>query len=135
MTMKLHHRPFNTDLGLLILRAFVGMTMMVSHGWGKMTRLLEGNTDFADVFGMGEAPSLVLAVFAEVICSALLTLGLFTRWALIPLMITMLVAVFYIHANDPFSKQEFGLLFLVPYISLFFTGPGKYSIDALINKR
>jgi putative oxidoreductase len=123
------------DLGLLILRSFVGLTMLYSHGWGKLSRLIAGDTGFADVFGMGEPISLILAVFAEVVCSVFLAFGLYTRIALIPLIITMLVAVFYIHADDPFSKQEFGLLYLIPYVTLFFTGPGKFSLDAFIKPR
>ncbi|MEQ9186796.1 MAG: DoxX family protein [Cryomorphaceae bacterium] len=126
----LQMKPIHTDAGLLILRVFIGLTMLFSHGWGKMARMLDGNFEFVGVLGLGEAPSLFLAVFAEVICSAFLAVGLFTRFALIPLMTTMLVAVFYIHMDDPFSKQEFGLLYLIPYIALFLTGPGKFSLDA-----
>lgn len=130
----LHTKPLHTDAGLLILRVFIGLTMLFSHGWGKMERVLEGNFEFVDVMGIGEAPSLILAVFAEVVCSAFLALGLFTRLALVPLITTMLVAVFYVHMDDPFSKQEFGLLYLIPYVVLFLTGPGKYSIDAKLFK-
>lgn len=130
MKGKLHTRALNLDAGLLILRVFVGLTMLFSHGWGKMLKVFDGDFGFADVLGMGPTVSLLLAVFAEVICSAFLALGWYTRFALIPLIITMLVAVFIIHADDPFSKQEFGLLYLIPYFALFLTGPGKYSLDA-----
>lgn len=103
--------------------------MAFSHGWGKLQGLLEGDLSFADPISIGEAPSLVMTVFAEFVCGILVALGLFTRAALVPLIITMVVAVFIVHADDPFSKQEFGLLFLVPYITLFLTGPGKFSLD------
>lgn len=132
--LLLKSKPINYDVGLLILRVFVGVTMLASHGWGKMMKLIAGDTGFADVLGLGETASLTLAVFAEVICSLFLALGLFTRATLIPLIITMLVAVFVIHGDDPFSKKEFGLLYLIPYITLLLTGPGKYSIDKLISK-
>ncbi|NQV53350.1 MAG: DoxX family protein [Flavobacteriales bacterium] len=127
-------KALHIDAGLLLLRVFVGLTMLFSHGWGKMMRMLDGDFGFADVMGIGEAPSLMLAVFAEVICSLFLALGLFTRFSLVPLIITMLVAVFYIHGDDPFAKQEFGLLFLIPYVTLFLTGPGKFSLDAKLNR-
>lgn len=103
--------------------------MAYSHGWGKLQKMLGGDMSFADPLGVGEEVSLVLAVFAEVVCAILVALGLFTRAALIPLIITMMVAVFIIHADDPFGKQEFGLLYLVPYVTLFLTGPGKISLD------
>ena len=103
--------------------------MAYSHGWGKFQKMLGGDFGFADPLGVGEEVSLVLTVFAEFVCGILVSLGLFTRAALVPLIITMLVAVFIIHSDDPFSKQEFGLLYLVPYITLFLAGPGKLSLD------
>ena len=123
------NKPFQADLGLLLLRLASGGIMAYSHGWGKMQRVLEGELGFADPIGVGELPSLVLTVFAELVCGVLVALGLFTRAALVPLIITMVVAVFIVHADDPFSKQEFGLLYLVPYVALFLTGPGKFSLD------
>ena len=123
------NRPFATDLGLLLLRLASGGFMAYSHGWGKLQKLLSGDMGFADPIGIGEELSFVLTVFAEFLCGILVALGLFTRAALIPLMITMAVAVFIVHADDPFSKQEFGLLFLVPYVTLFLAGPGKFSLD------
>lgn len=123
------NRPIATDLGLLFLRLAAGGMMAYSHGWGKLQGMLEGDLSFADPIGIGETPSLILTVFAEFFCGILVALGLFTRAALIPLIITMVVAVFIIHADDPFSKQEFGLLYLAPYLALLLTGPGKLSLD------
>jgi len=40
-----------------------------------------------------------------------------------------------VHAGDPWQRQEFALLFLVPFLTLVFTGPGHYSIDGLIRWR
>lgn len=122
-------KPFQTDLGLLLLRLASGGFMAYSHGWSKLQGVLAGDLGFADPIGLGEVPSLFLTVFAEFVCGILVALGLFTRLALVPLIITMIVAVFIIHAEDPFGKQEFGLLFLIPYLTLFLTGPGKFSLD------
>lgn len=123
------HTPIASNLGLLLLRLAAGGMMAYAHGWGKLQRMLNGEMGFADPIGIGEELSLILAVFAEFLCGLLVVLGLFTRAALIPLIITMVVAVFIVHADDPFSKQEFGLLYLVPYLTLFLTGPGAYSLD------
>lgn len=122
-------RPIATDLGLLLLRLASGGMMAYSHGWGKLQKMLSGDFGFADPIGVGEEASLMLTVFAEFVCGILVALGLFTRAALVPLMVTMVVAVFIIHADDPFSKQEFGLLYLIPYVALFLAGPGKLSLD------
>jgi putative oxidoreductase len=122
------------DLSLLMLRLAAGGFMAFSHGWPKFNRAMEGDMGFADPIGVGETPSLILTIFAEMACGVLVAAGLFTRLALIPLIVTMAVAVFIIHADDPFGDKEHALLFLVPYVALLFTGPGKWSLDALVRK-
>jgi putative oxidoreductase len=122
-----------SDLALLILRVSTG-AMMLTHGWPKLANYAERSLNFRDPIGIGSAFSLQLAIFAEVICALLIIVGLATRVALIPLIITMTVAAFIVHADDPFSKQELALLYLFPFISLLFLGPGRFSVDALIKK-
>ena len=85
--------------------------------------------------GLGPAVSLALVVFAEFFCSILLVIGFMTRAALIPLIITMAVAVFSAHSGDIFGKGELAALYLVTYTSLLLTGPGRYSIDGIISRR
>ena len=70
-----------------------------------------------------------MASFAEVFCAALVVIGLTTRLAAIPLVIMMLVAAGVVHWDDPFGKKEFAVLFLVPFLTLLLTGPGRYSLD------
>jgi putative oxidoreductase len=123
------------DIALFIARVSVGIFMLV-HGLPKMISLFSAEPiQFVPVFGLSPAISLALAVFAEVFCSILLIAGLGTRLAVIPLIVTMLVAVFVIHINDPFAKQELGLHYLLVYTILFITGSGKISIDYLIAGR
>ena len=120
-----------SDLGLLVLRVSIGLMMAFSHGLGKVEKFFAGGEiKFPDPIGIGSSASLFLAGFTEFFLSLLLVVGLATRIVTIPLAITMLVAAFIIHGADPFAKKEFALLYLVPYITLFFTGPGKYSLDA-----
>lgn len=118
-----------TDVGLLILRTGAGLSIAVGHGWGKAMRLVEGNTSFADPIGIGELPSLVLATFAELVCALLVVVGLRTRWAALPVVVTMAVAAFLQHAGDPFGKRELAVVYGVVFLALAFTGGGRYSID------
>jgi putative oxidoreductase len=120
------------DVVLLLLRIGVGAMMLV-HGLPKLELLMAGGEiQFPVVMGMNPTLSLILAVFAEFFCSILLILGLTTRFATIPLIITMLVAVFVIHANDPFANQELGLHYLLAYLALLILGAGKFSVDAFL---
>jgi putative oxidoreductase len=84
--------------------------------------LLSGKIEFMNFFGIGVKTSLILAVLAEVLCSLFVLMGLFTRFTVIPLIITMLVAVFIVHGNDAFAKQEMALLYLFHYILIFVAG-------------
>jgi putative oxidoreductase len=124
-----------SDLGLLLVRLLAG-GMMLTHGLPKFDRLFgEGPVKFADPFGLGSEISLGLVLFAEVGCSILVMLGFKTRWATIPLMITMLVAAFYAHAADPFGKKELSLLFFTLFLSILISGGGRYSLDYMMVKK
>ncbi|GAB2479064.1 DoxX family protein [Algoriphagus taiwanensis] len=119
------------DLGLLLVRLLTG-GMMLTHGIPKIGRLFgDGPVRFADPFGLGPEVSLSMAIFAEVICSGLIIMGFKTRWATIPLMITMLVAAFYAHWNDPFGKKELPLLYFAAFLGLLLSGGGKFSVDGI----
>src|SRR5690606_215545 len=122
--------PEQVNIVILLMRIGVAVMMLV-HGLPKLEMLLSGEAiEFPSVMGLSPALSLILAVFAEVLCSLLILFGFGTRLATIPLIITMLVAVFYIHAGDPFAAQELGLQYLMVYLVLLILGSGKYSLDA-----
>lgn len=124
-----------TDLGLLMLRLTVGGLMLVQHGWPKLQKLMsEDPIKFADPLGTGPEIALYLTVFAEFICAILIMIGGLTRLSAIPLIITMFVAAFIIHSDDPFKKQEFALLYLIPFLLLLMTGAGRFSLDAFLKK-
>lgn len=123
------------DFGLLFLRVSIGAMMILGHGVGKLQSLLAGNGAFPDPLGIGSTPSLVLAVVGELVAPALVVLGWKTRWAAIPPAITMLVAAFVFHGNDPWSNKELPLLFAVPFLTLVFTGGGRYALDAMLARR
>jgi putative oxidoreductase len=107
---------------------------MVPHGYSKLMSFAERSEKFPDPLGVGHVTSMVLVVFAEFFCSIFLLMGLFTRMALIPLITAMAVAVLVIHSGDPFGDKEHALLFLLPYLGLFLTGPGSWSLDRLLKK-
>lgn len=119
------------DLGLLFLRVFAGGTMLLSHGIPKFMKFAQLAERFPDPLGVGSKFSLVLAVFAEVVCAVLLILGLATRLASVPLLSTMIVAFFVVHALDPFAQKELAFLYGAIFLALAVSGPGNFSLDQI----
>jgi len=132
MNKWLSIQSWKSDIVLLLARLVLGGSMAFVHGLPKFEKLMgAGEIKFYSFLGLGAEISLGLAVFAEFFASLLLAIGFYTRFSLIPLIFTMAVAAFAVHGDDPFSKMEKSLLYLVAYLVLLFIGPGKISLDYL----
>lgn len=123
------------SFALLLLRITLG-GLIIPYGYMKMTHFAQWSSGFTDPFHVGSTASYILVIFAEFFCGIFVVLGLMTRFATIPLIITMAVVVFYVnHGHFTGDKQEIvPTLFLAGFIALLFTGPGKISMDRLIGK-
>lgn len=115
-------------LALLILRIGFG-GFLLTHGIPKINRLFESPIKFADPFGIGDTPTLILALIGEVVAPIFIIIGFKTKLAAIPSAITMAVAAFIIHAKDDLATKEHALLFMFAFVAIFLAGAGKYSID------
>ena len=120
--MLFNSEPISEDFGQLALRLGFGGTMFWQHGWPKLMQFSERMDDFADPLGVGPFLSLAMIVLAEVVCAALITLGMWTRAACVPLIIAMAVAVFIVHGDDPFGNKELAMLYLIGYVIILFNG-------------
>ncbi|NQD70549.1 DoxX family protein [Sphingobacterium shayense] len=125
---------FSSNFGALILRVGFGILMIPNHGYVKLIEFNERRDSFLSFMGLGGTFSLGLAIFAEFFCSIFLVLGLFTRFATIPLLITTLV-IFSVHDWELLGKYELGTAFFVGYLALLFIGPGKFSLDYLLFRK
>ncbi|MEP1032333.1 DoxX family protein [Ekhidna sp.] len=123
----------HTNLTSLILRVGFG-GMMLTHGWGKFNSLMSGDFSFADPVGIGETPTLILAVLAEFIFPILLILGYKTRISAVLPALTMIVAAFIVHADDPWNNKEFPLLYFLGFSAIYLLGSGEYSLDWKLKK-
>lgn len=121
------------NIATLVLRLGFGILMIPQHGLPKLLEFSTRKLDFMSFMGLGSTVSLSLAIFAELFCSILLILGLCTRLAIIPLLITTLV-IMNLHQWEFFGKYELVPAFMFGYIAILLLGPGKYSLDAVITK-
>lgn len=129
--LKLSFLPKSSDYGLLILRVALGFSMLLLHGRGKMLNFAATAEKFPALFGLPSNVNAGLAVFAEVICSALLIAGLFTRFAALMLAFTMSTAFFIVHKSTLVGEHsgELAMVYLFGYVTLFLAGGGKISVD------
>jgi putative oxidoreductase len=122
------------DIGALVLRLTFGGILLAAHGMPKAMNYSALIGAFPDPIGLGSSASLLLTLFAEVVCAGLIVLGLFTRYATIPAFITMFVAAMVVHSADPFGKKELAVVYMLGFLAIFFIGPGYYSMDRIFRR-
>jgi putative oxidoreductase len=122
------------NIAMLLLRISFGAVLMVKHGFAKVMNFATLEHTFYNFLGFGPKFSLILVLFAEIFCSLLIVLGLFTRWACIPLIIAMLVVIFGADAGKDFLDSELAIFYLTAFTTLLFCGPGRISVDGMIGK-
>lgn len=130
--LRLDFVPRSNDLALLVLRLWVGLSMLILHGWDKFMNFEEKSQKFMTLFGLGPKVSLGMAVFGEVFASILIACGLFTRFGALCGAITMSVAFFLAHKGvlkGP-GNGELAYLYLAAYVVLLIAGGGRFSADA-----
>lgn len=130
------------DIGILILRVFVGLTV-AAHGAQKLFGIfggpgVSGNTQLVESHGFRPGrPYAYLLGIAECVGGALMAMGLFTPVAAAAVIGVMTAAVVAVHIRNGFFVTDNG--FEYPFalaaaaVALAFTGPGPYSVDALLD--
>lgn len=116
----------------LLARISVG-AVFVETGWGKLHNLpkvVEFFTELGIPFPQFQAP---FVATNEFVCGALILVGLLTRFATVPLIISMIVALITAKKSDIASATDlFGLseyLYIVIFVWLLIRGAGCLSVD------
>lgn len=118
-----------------LARLVVG-TVFFQSGWGKLNDLQKVVEYFTELGLPMPAFHAQLAATAEFVCGGLLLLGLATRFAVVPLIVTMIVAIRTAlwdqveGVSSLFTMVEF--LYIVLCIWLGVTGAGPFSLDWLL---
>jgi putative oxidoreductase len=125
-------------LVLLVARLTVGV-LFVSTGWGKVHHLAKVTEFFTELGIPMPAVNAVVASFAELVCGALLVVGLASRLASLPLVATMVVALLTAKRDDIHGLADlFGLVewtYIALLLVIAVVGPGALSADFAIVRR
>jgi putative oxidoreductase len=125
-----------TDIGLLVVRVGVSLSLFLKHGLEKLTGYSRMVQHFPDPIHIGAHASLAYALFTDGICTLLIALGLFARPASALLVINLLTAFFFVH-HAAFFKDghvELVAVYAIVFVGIFVSGPGRFSIDARMKK-
>lgn len=131
-TPSVHTSILSSSL-LLAVRIVFGL-LFLNHGIEKWIAFGDMAMTFPDPLGVGSSISLLLVLFAEILCSIAFIIGLLFRLTLLPMIFTMIMAVFVIHSGDPIGVREPAIIYLTMFVVMFISGPGKFSVDATIQR-
>lgn len=123
------------DIGLLFLRIGGAFMLLHVHGWPKVVHYSYELTVIDDPLGLGAQFSLFAAIFAEVVCPVLITVGLLTRLACLPVLAVLLVSMFIVHPQWSIAEGQFGWLLMVIFGAIALCGPGKYGLATAIGRK
>ena len=113
------------DLGLLFLRASGALLLLWVHGLPELLNFSEQLQLIEDPFHLGATLTLSLAIFAEVVCPLLILAGVLVRWACLPILAVLLIALLVVHPEWSLFEAQFGWLLLIIFSTLLISGPGR----------
>jgi putative oxidoreductase len=124
------------DLGLLLMRVGIGLMFFFVHGLPKLRGGTELWTQIGSALGrlgidFAHQWFGLAATLAETACALLIVVGFLTRWACVPLVITLAVASFtHLDKGDGLPIASHAIEMAIFFAGLFFVGPGRHSVDA-----
>ena len=120
-----------TSFAMLVLRLWLGLTMLLHHGLDKVNHFNMYATQFPNPIGIGVKPGLALVAFAETVGALLVAVGLLTRFGALTLAIDMAVAFFLVHKSLS-TGGEPAFIYLAFFVFLLIAGGGKFSLDKML---
>ncbi|MGE8186792.1 DoxX family protein [Pseudomonas sp. NPDC086278] len=117
------------DFGLLFLRLSGSLLLLWVHGLPKLLNYSAQLHVIEDPFHMGANVTLMLAIFAEVLCPLLIIAGVLVRLACLPILSVLLIALLVVHPQWSLEEGQFGWLLLILFTSIFIAGPGRLALN------
>ena len=119
----------SSALGLLVLRVGAAGMLVYGHGIPKLAHFAERAHKFTDPLHVGTQNSLLMAIFAEVVCAACVLIGFMTRFAVVPLLILFGVIIFVVSGGQPLLERDLAIMYAIPFLAIALMGPGRFSVD------
>ncbi|MBV7556272.1 DoxX family protein [Pseudomonas sp. PDM28] len=117
------------DWGLLFLRVSGGLFLLWVHGLPKLLYYSAELQNIEDPFHLGANLTLMLAIFAEVVCPLLIVGGLLVRLACLPILFLLWVSMLLVHPQWTLFEGQFGWLLLIVFTSILIAGPGRLALN------
>lgn len=111
----------------------------MSTGWGKVHNIEKVTQFFVELHIPAPGLNAIVVGWSELLCGTALVIGLLTRLATIPLIVSMIVAILTAKLADLHGLfdlvgfEEFTYLIVLVMIAIL--GPGRLSLDQLLAKR
>lgn len=131
-----------SNLARLFIRLFVGV-MFMQFGIRQLVCYQELAPGFPAVWGMSSSTCLIIMITVEIVCSLFIMVGFLTRIMVLPPIMTMVAAEYYIYhdllphttfyATDSIQPGYLPVMFIGIYLFIMLAGPGKISLDYFIS--
>ena len=115
--------------GLLFLRISGGLFLLWVHGLPKLLNYSEELLRIEDPLHLGANVTLSLAIVAEVLCPLLIVAGVLVRFACLPILMVLLIALLVVHPQWSLAEGQFGWLLLILFTTVFIAGPGRLALN------
>ncbi|AEH46440.1 DoxX family protein [Parageobacillus thermoglucosidasius] len=129
------------SIGLLLIRFVFGLTF-AGHGAQKLFGWfgghgLKGTAGWMESIGLKPGKAMALAAGASALAGGILfAIGLWTPLAALLMVVPMIVAIAKVHGPNGYwvtqNGYEYNLAIIAVAIGVALTGPGQYSLDAII---
>jgi putative oxidoreductase len=129
-------QPLFFNGGLFLIRIALGF-FMVFHGWEIFSKAKMDEYASWDTFKNSFSPVFMvyLGKGAELVGGILLMVGLLTRLGALMIIFTMAYIALIVGKAIVWYDDQYPFLFVLLALVFFFTGPGKYSLDAAMQTK
>ena len=120
---------------MLLFRVIVSLELMAVHGFKKIGVGVNIAEIVPNPLHLPDALNNGFAIAANLIAPVFIIPGLLTRLAILPILAITLTGYFVLHWNDAMLVKDVPFIYSVVFMLIWVLGPGKYSLDYLINRK